>query len=86
MQQAIALLTGGAEGAGDAQDPSPAIASERALNRDALVARSRQRRRRSRSNNLTSCPLTSRSVTIPVEVPLSSLGPTCRCARSAPVA
>jgi len=33
MQQAIGLLTGGAEGAGDAQDPSRTIASERALNR-----------------------------------------------------
>ena len=33
MQQAIALLTGGAEGAGDARDPSRTIASERALNR-----------------------------------------------------
>jgi len=32
MQQAIGLLTGGAEGAGDAQDPSRTIASERALN------------------------------------------------------
>jgi len=31
IQQAIGLLTGGAEGAGDAQDPSRTIASERAL-------------------------------------------------------
>ena len=37
MQQAIGLLTGGAEGAGDAQDPSRTIASERALN-GAIVA------------------------------------------------
>jgi len=33
MQQAIDLFTGGAQGAGDAQDPSRTIASERALNR-----------------------------------------------------
>jgi len=31
MQQAIDLFTGGAEGAGGAQDPSRTIASERAL-------------------------------------------------------
>ncbi len=37
IQQAIGLLTGGAEGAGDAQDPSRTIASERALN-GAIVA------------------------------------------------
>ena len=37
MQQAIGLVTGGAEGAGDAQDPSRTIASERALN-GAIVA------------------------------------------------
>ena len=37
MQQAIGLITGGAEGAGDAQDPSRTIASERALN-GAIVA------------------------------------------------
>src|SRR5260370_34826276 len=37
IQQAIGLLTGGAEGAGDAQDPSRTIASERALNA-AIVA------------------------------------------------
>ena len=37
-QQSIGLLTGGAEGAGDAQDPSRAIASERALNGDEALA------------------------------------------------
>ena len=37
MEQAIGLITGGAEGAGDAQDPSRTIASERALN-GAIVA------------------------------------------------
>ena len=37
IQQAIGLLTGGTEGAGDAQDPSRTIASERALN-GAIVA------------------------------------------------
>ncbi|HEV2174413.1 MAG TPA: hypothetical protein VGR71_12645, partial [Nitrospira sp.] len=37
IQLAIGLLTGGAEGAGDAQDPSRTIASERALN-GAIVA------------------------------------------------
>src|SRR6267154_742215 len=37
IQQPIGRLTGGAEGAGDAQDPSRTIASERALN-GAIVA------------------------------------------------
>jgi len=37
MQKAIGLIAGGAEGAGDAQDPSRTIASERALN-GAIVA------------------------------------------------
>src|SRR5260370_35456632 len=37
IQQAIGLLTGGAEDAGDAQDPSRTIASERASN-GAIVA------------------------------------------------
>jgi hypothetical protein len=37
MKRAIALITGGAGGAGDAQDPSRTIASERALNA-AIVA------------------------------------------------
>jgi hypothetical protein len=38
MEKAIGLITGGAEGAGDAQDPSRTIAaSERALN-GAIVA------------------------------------------------
>jgi len=37
MEQAIGFITGGAEGAGDAQDPSRTIASERALN-GAIVA------------------------------------------------
>jgi hypothetical protein len=32
MQQAVGLLAGGAEGAGDAQDSSRTIALERALN------------------------------------------------------
>ena len=37
MKRAIALITGGPGGAGDAQDPSRTIASERALNA-AIVA------------------------------------------------
>ncbi len=37
MEQAIGLITGGAEDVGDAQDPSRTIASERALN-GAIVA------------------------------------------------
>jgi hypothetical protein len=37
MKRAIALITGGPGGAGDAQDPSHTIASERALNA-AIVA------------------------------------------------
>jgi hypothetical protein len=37
MEQVIGLITGGAEGAGAAQDPSRTIASERALN-GAIVA------------------------------------------------
>src|SRR5258708_16050469 len=38
MEQSIGLITGGAEGAGDAQDPSRTIASERALNGAIMAA------------------------------------------------